>query len=109
MPFPHPNYAFNHLTIESHIHGIYDKYLSRVCTKFGIPWVNLRITRKVVLISLAQKNINIIDLFPTHGISLNNSERNCLYHDIYDTYSLEFLNHIKTEIFNSSSISCSRV
>jgi hypothetical protein len=97
MPFPHPNYAFNQLTINSPLHGIYDKYLARVCTNSGIKLTtNPKMTRQKALEELAKKYIIIIDLFPTHGISLNKKERDSLYNDEIFQYSLDNL----TSLFN---------
>jgi hypothetical protein len=110
MPFPHQNYIFNQNTINAPMHGIFDMYLRVVCNKFKIPWNgSSKMTRNAALDELAKRNVIVIDLFPTHGISLNNSERNSLYHQIFNTYSLKFLDHIKTEIFINKGKICSKV
>ena len=109
MPFPHQNYAFDSSRYNNPIDGIYDKYLARVCKKFSVTWQggkqeeNIRIGD--VIKALGTKGVIIIDLYPTHGISLEKENRLKLFDKVFKSYSMEKLTRIGnlTSKFSKSS------
>jgi len=92
MPFPHQNYAFDSNRFNNPINGTFDSYLINVCKHFGFKWKNRNIGD--VLINLMQDGILIIDLYPTHGVSLNTTDRNNLFNNILPSYSIPKLGRI---------------
>lgn len=69
--FPHPNYMFLSEMLDQEIyHQHMDTYINDVFRKAEIN--TNQMTRRGKLIELAQKRYLIIDLLPTHGITLKN-------------------------------------
>jgi hypothetical protein len=96
MPFPHQNYAFDSNRFDNPIHGTFDSYLKDVCVKFGVPWELNGKKRKIgdLIIELSQNGILIIDLYPTHGISLDSTNRVNLFKNLFQSYSKDKLGRI---------------
>jgi hypothetical protein len=70
------NYMFSSVFLDNIIVANTDKYLQQIYT--GVfPHVNNNAlpTRRNALIELAQQNVVILDILPTHGIKLNPTER----------------------------------
>jgi hypothetical protein len=92
-PFPHQNYAFNPSRHSIPYNGNSDKYLRSVCWKFGIE-LDKHITIGALMVELAKKGILIIDLYPTHGVSLKTGNRKNLFENVFPDYSLEKLKRV---------------
>jgi hypothetical protein len=92
-PFPHQNYAFNPSRHSIPHNGNSDKYLRSVCWKFGIE-LDKHITIGALMVELAKKGILIIDLYPTHGVSLDTGNRKNLFKNVFPDYSLEKLTRV---------------
>ena len=86
MPFPHQNYAFDSNRFNNMINGTFDSYLKDVCVSFGIAWRNRTIGS--IIIELSQNGILIIDLYPTHGVSLDTTNRTNLFNKLFPSYSI---------------------
>lgn len=72
--FPHPNYMFLSEMLDQEIHNqIMDKYINRVLDMAGITPIPL--TRRDKLSKLAEQRYLIIDLLPTHGITLKDRSK----------------------------------
>lgn len=110
MPFPHQNYAFDSSCYDNPINGTYDKYLARVCDNFKVVWQgplqqkNISIGNLIKI--LGSNGIIIIDLYPTHGISLKKENRLKLFEKVFKDYSIKKLERIGnlTSGFPKSSI-----
>jgi hypothetical protein len=100
MPFPHQNYVFDTNRFKNNIDGRFDKYLKEVCAKFQIEWKTRIGNKKIedLINELCEKNILIIDLYPTHGISLDSTNRKNMITEILPDYSITKLKEIKIEI-----------
>jgi hypothetical protein len=96
MPFPHQNYAFDSNRFNNPIHGTFDSYLKNECVKFGIDWQinNVNINIGNLIIDLAKKGVVIIDLYPTHGVSLDTTNRVNLFKSLFNSYSMDKLRRI---------------
>jgi hypothetical protein len=96
MPFPHQNYAFDSNRFNNLIHGTFDSYLKNECTSFKVEWKMNGTKRKIgdILIDLAKKGILIIDLYPAHGISLDSTNRQNLFKNLFSSYSIDKLTRI---------------
>ena len=107
MPFPHQNYAFDSSRYNNPIDGIYDKYLKEVCKTFGITWGGQKAHEIIgnLIKALGTKGVIIIDLYPTHGISLEKENRLKLFDKVFKSYSMEKLTRIGnlTSKFSKSS------
>jgi hypothetical protein len=102
MPFPHQNYAFDNKRFDNKIDGTFDSYIRSICDLFEIYW---KITGKKLKIedlikNLCNKKILIIDLYPTHGISLDSSNRKKLCEKVFPDYSLKKLEEIGLKLNN---------
>lgn len=108
MPFPHQNYAFDSSRYDNPINGIYDKYLARVCDKFGVDWKGTKSHKNIGILikELGSKGVIIIDLYPTHGISLEKKNRQKLFEKVFEEYSVKKLERIGilTSGFKKSSV-----
>jgi len=98
MPFPHQNYVFDDFRFKNQINGVTDKYLKNVCVKNHISWKNKEIGN--IIEDLLKNHILIIDLYPTHGISLDSTNRENLFNKIFDTYSIKKLEEIGNDLTN---------
>lgn len=96
MPFPHQNYAFDNNRYLNIIHGTFDSYLKTVCVQFDIKWNGQQIG--TLLENLSKKGILIIDIYPTHGISLDKTNRIKLYDKLFLNYSIVKLKIIGEKI-----------
>jgi hypothetical protein len=96
MPFPHPNYAFDSNRFNNPIHGTFDSYIKNECVRFGSNWQMNNVKRNIgdILIELAQKGVLIIDLYPTHGVSLDTTNRQNLFANLFGSYSIDKLMNI---------------
>ena len=98
MPFPHQNYAFDSSRYNNPIDGIYDKYLARVCKQFSVTWQGKKEEENIrigdVIKTLGTKGVIIIDLYPTHGISLKKENRLKLFDEVFKDYSIKKLERI---------------
>jgi hypothetical protein len=96
MPFPHQNYAFDSNRFLNSIDGTFDSYLKNECVKFGVPWERDGKKRKIgdLIIELSQNGILIIDLYPTHGVSLDSTNRVNLFKKVFPTYTIDKLTSI---------------
>ncbi len=96
MPFPHQNYAFDSNRFNNLIHGTFDSYLKNECTAFKVEWELNGRKRKIgdIIIDLAKKGILIIDLYPAHGISLDSTNRQNLFKNLFSSYSIDKLTRI---------------
>ena len=72
--YPNANYIFDTATLRSLLDNKRDMYLSRYL-KGICPIYKGFITKEDALILLAEENVLIIDLLPTHGIKLKTGER----------------------------------
>jgi hypothetical protein len=101
MPFPHQNYAFDANRFANPIHGNFDTYLKRECQYFGVSWNPNGVNRVIgeLICELSEKGVLIIDLYPTHGVSLDKTNREKLFANLFSTYSKDKL----TQIGNSTS------
>lgn len=99
MPFPHQNYAFDSNRFNNPIHGTFDSYLRNICVCFEINWQINNVNRNIgdLLIELAQRGILIIDLYPTHGVSLDTTNRQNLFTNLFGSYSMNKLINIGNE------------
>ena len=106
-PFPHQNYAFDSSRYNNPIDGIYDKYLKEVCDKFCVIWAGQKEHQNIgyLIKEIGKKGVIIIDLYPTHGISLKKENRLKLFEEVFESYSLEKLKRIGalTKGFQKSS------
>ena len=93
MPFPHQNYVFDLYRYKNLIDGTTDSYLKKVCDKFGIDWKHNNCNKQIgeIINDLIKKKILIIDLYPTHGISLDSTNREKLVEYVLPTYSINKL------------------
>jgi hypothetical protein len=98
MPFPHQNYVFDDFRYKNQINGVTDKYLKNVCVRNGIAWKNKEIGN--IIEELQRNQILIIDLYPTHGISLDSTNRQNLLDKIFDKYSIKKLEKIGNDLTN---------
>ena len=107
MPFPHQNYAFDSSRYNNPIDGIYDKYLKELCDKFKVNWGRQKEHQNIgyLIKEIGKKGVIIIDLYPTHGISLKKENRLKLFDEVFDIYSLIKLKRIGalTKRFQKSS------
>ena len=96
MPFPHQNYAFDSSRYNNPIDGTNDKYLKEVCKKCGIIWEGQKAHENIgnLIKELGSKGVIIIDLYPTHGISLKKENRLKLFNEVFEIYSMEKLTRI---------------
>ena len=96
MPFPHQNYAFDSNRFNNPIHGTFDSYLKNECVHFGINWKINNMNRGIgdLIIELAQIGVMIIDLYPTHGVSLDTTNRQNLFTNLFGLYSMDKLVNI---------------
>jgi hypothetical protein len=108
MPFPHQNYAFDSSRYNNPIDGNYDKYLTRVCDNFSIVWKGTKVHNKIgdLIKFLGGQGIIIVDLYPTHGVSLKKENRQKLFDEVFAEYSIKKLTRIGnlTNGFPKSSI-----
>jgi hypothetical protein len=104
MPFPHQNYAFDSNRFNNLIHGTFDTYLKNECTASNIDWELNGTKRKIgdIIIDLAKNGVLIIDLYPTHGISLDATNRENLFKYLFDSYSIDKLTKVGYKIKSSS-------
>lgn len=115
MPFPHQNYAFDSNRFNNPIDGTFDSYLKNVCDCFKIAWKNKNKNRKIgdIFTDLTQNGILIIDLYPTHGISLDTTNRRNLFNNLLPSYSMPKLRRIRTNtaafLKNDNNIKVARV
>ena len=93
MPFPHQNYAFELNRFNNPIHGTFDSYLKKECVYFKSNWQIKNVNRNIgdLIIELAKKGVLIIDLYPTHGVSLNITNRINLFTNLFGSYSMNKL------------------
>ncbi len=93
MPFPHQNYAFDNNRYSNKIDGTLDSYLKTECNHFKVEWKSGKTNRKIseIIDDLCIKGVLIIDLYPTHGISLDVSNRKNLANRVFQIYSLNKL------------------
>ena len=96
MPFPHQNYAFDSNRFNNSINGIFDTYIKNECDKFKIDWRLNGKNRLIgdIIIDLAKNGVLIIDLYPTHGISLDKTNRESMYNILFSCYSIDKLTKI---------------
>lgn len=108
MPFPHQNYAFDSNRFNNLIHGTFDSYLKNECTTFNIQWEQNGTKRKIgdIIIDLAKNGVLIIDLYPTHGISLDPTNRENLYKCLFESYSIEKFTRIGNNTKSSPKKNC---
>jgi hypothetical protein len=86
MPYPHPNYAFGDYKHRCRLDGSLDTYLKKMADKHGVVWSERTILQ--VLEDLARNNVLILDVYPTHGISLDTSNRVKLFATVFPTYTI---------------------
>ena len=103
MPFPHQNYAFDKKRFKNKIDGTFDSYLKNVCDYFKICWKTNGENTSIgdVFNELCNEKIFIVDLYPTHGISLDSSNRKKLFESVFPDYSLKKLEEIGSKLNNS--------
>jgi hypothetical protein len=103
MPFPHQNYAYDKKRFKNKIDGTFDSYLKNVCDNFQICWkINGKNTSiGDVFNELCNEKIFIVDLYPTHGISLDSSNRKKLFESVFPDYSIKKLEEIVSKLNNS--------
>jgi len=96
MPFPHQNYAFDSNRFNNSIHGTFDSYLKNECVRFGIDWQINNVKRNIgdLIIKFAQEGVLIIDLYPTHDVSLDTTNRENLFRNLFGSYSMDKLRRI---------------
>jgi hypothetical protein len=102
LPFPHPNYAFDRNRFNNPIHGTFDKYLKTVCNTFELVWKTPELQNKIigdVIQELNQKRVLIVDIYPTHGMTLNKQNRHILTSTTFTAYSLPKLNQVLTQLY----------
>ena len=93
--FPHQNYIFNNLN--NHMHGRRDRYLWQ--TYRGIfmpdPAILRAISKYDALVQLAQVNILLVDIIPTHQIYLNvNNLRQGVINNLINIADFDKINSI---------------
>ncbi len=116
-PFPHPNYIFDSNRSSEFLDGNKDNYLLNILKAFKVS-LNNKNSLEVVLKSLAQQNVLIIDIYPTHGmtISSRNENREKYFNHFFNSYTQDKLIDISSKIFSvsktsvnySNTIYCSR-
>jgi len=102
MPFPHQNYAFDSNRFNNTIDGSFDSYLKNECKYLEIDWFKRKIGD--LIIDFANKGVLIIDLYPTHGVTLDPTNRKNLFSNLFGSYSIDKLSGIgsKTATFHKS-------
>lgn len=102
LPFPHKNYAFDINRWGNLFKPQSDKYLNQVCNIFRKEIEIERATEQKleeIIKRLCRSYILIIDIYPTHGISLDNNMREKLTSgSIFEKYSINKLKKIKVKI-----------
>jgi len=108
MPFPHQNYAFDSNRFNNLIHGTFDSYLKNECTAFKVDWELNGTKRKIgdIIIDLSKKGILIIDLYPAHGISLDSTNRQNLFKNLFSSYSMDKLTRIGSKTKSCPKKNC---
>lgn len=85
------------------MNGTFDSYLKNVCDIFNICWQINDKNKNIgnLIKKLCTNKILIVDLYPTHGISLYSSNRKKLCEKVFQFYSLKKLEVIGSKLNNS--------
>ncbi len=107
-PFPHPNYMFDSNRSNEFLDGNKDKYLLNILKAFKVC-LNNKNTIELVLKSLSQHNALIVDIYPTHGmtISSRNGNREKYFNHFFNSYTQDKLIDISSKILSVSKASVS--
>jgi hypothetical protein len=101
-PFPNQNYSFDSNRFKNKLDGTFDNYLKRICNHFDVNWKINKVNQSIedIIIELSKKNVLMVDLYPTHGISLDDDQRKRLFNNVFETYSIGKLKSINNKLGN---------